>query len=242
MIPILIDMAERSPALTFQHPDYPERFGGRIPRAIRMLRRAGMGKAIALGGADYWAWVDSDGSVSAIAPPGLDDGNNCKIPLQPEDFAVLAYHDPVACSLKDLLHLYLNHFPDRAAAVSAAPSEIFPCKFKLQVSEQPAPIDIESALRKVSPRGFTPYWQFEPLATFFERRTFRRRFGLSKLKLAGYGQRYLEEQVQEVKDNMKSLLAKRSQQVLTTGFCVERSQVPGAIVIHVQMEAFLGTL
>lgn len=242
MIPTLIDMAERSPALTFQYPDYPERFGGRVPRAIRMLRQVEWGGAIALGGADYWAWVDSDGRVSAIAPPGLDDDNTCKIPLQPEDFAVLAYHDLATYSLKELLHLYLNHFPDRAAAVSAAPSEIFPCKFKLQVSGQPTPIDIESALRKVSPTGFTPYWQFDPLATFFERRTFRRRFGVSKLKLAGYGRPYLEEQVQKVKDNMKSLLAGRSQQVLTTGFCVERSEVPGATIIHVQMEAFIGML
>ena len=77
--------------------DYPERFGGRVPKTVRTKRRVAADFPICLvkpdcvapRGDTFPAWTNSHGAVSAILPNGE------KLGLYPSEFEVVEWLDPV---------------------------------------------------------------------------------------------------------------------------------------------------
>ncbi len=89
-----------SPALRFRSGHYPDRFNGRVPSAVRTLRRVGpegmicmtmsRRKVLALNipaGEVVPVWVNSHGAVAAILP-GVGE-----LGLRPDEFDVVDWHD-----------------------------------------------------------------------------------------------------------------------------------------------------
>lgn len=88
-----------SPALKQQSKHYPERYKGRVPKAVRMLETVtadaipGLGippecrDMIAVASAEYPVWVNMHGAVSVLLPNGKQLG------LKPDEFEVTEWHE-----------------------------------------------------------------------------------------------------------------------------------------------------
>jgi len=87
-----MSIAKKSPALTKQSEHYPERFKGKVPYKVRMLKTVTSDlpfivKPIlwAYEGETYDVWVNSHGAVSAFLPEDL-------LGLKPDEFEVIEWH------------------------------------------------------------------------------------------------------------------------------------------------------
>lgn len=81
-----------SPALKSQSRHYPERFGKRVPRRIKMLRNVWpdmtpRSSLVATEGVVYEAWTNSHGAVAAII-----EGDT--LGVKPDEFEVVEWHNP----------------------------------------------------------------------------------------------------------------------------------------------------
>jgi hypothetical protein len=92
------EMTIDCPALHSRSKLYPERFEGRVPKTIRMLRTVQPDQpmrslspewrgVIAEHGMIYGAYTNSHGAVCAV----LDDGK--KLGVKPDEFEVVTWHD-----------------------------------------------------------------------------------------------------------------------------------------------------
>jgi ribA/ribD-fused uncharacterized protein len=91
-----------SPALAHRSRLYPESFGGRVPKVVRMLETVRMSLPFLIltadrdipykaeAGGEYPAWVNSDGVVSAVI--GTDEYG--KLRLKPGEFEVVEWWEP----------------------------------------------------------------------------------------------------------------------------------------------------
>lgn len=85
------------PALHSRSKHYPERFCGKVPKSVRVLKRVTPDAPlcfltenrtlVAEEGRVYNAWTNSHGAVSAV----LDDGR--RLGLKPDEFEIVTWHD-----------------------------------------------------------------------------------------------------------------------------------------------------
>ena len=87
----------RSPALDFQSEHYPERFNGKVPKRVRLLRtiHSDLTAFIASGeflfgvvGQEYDCLVNSHGAVSIVSALYRDS----MLGLKPDEFEVVEFH------------------------------------------------------------------------------------------------------------------------------------------------------
>lgn len=82
------DLALYGPALSHRSEQYPERFKGRVPKRIRMLKRVTSDipfsdpNLVAENGAIYTAWTNSHGAVAAWI-------NGKRLGVRPNEFEVI---------------------------------------------------------------------------------------------------------------------------------------------------------
>lgn len=90
--------AMESPALFKLAPEYPAYFEGKVPLTIKMKKTVtgdlpmimpGSADLIAVGGNEYYCWVNSYGAVTAILP------NNEQLGVKPNEFEVVLYHNVI---------------------------------------------------------------------------------------------------------------------------------------------------
>lgn len=83
--------AFKSPALKHKNSDYPAIFNEQVPLKIRMIKTVKSDlpfkvNATATEKSEYYCWVNSYGTISAILPDGEELG------VKPDEFEVIEFH------------------------------------------------------------------------------------------------------------------------------------------------------
>lgn len=96
----IIEMAKQSPALKMRSNEpepfsYPNKWNDRVPLKVKMKETVTSdmvmffphdSEMIAIGGNEYYCWVNSYGALSAILPHGE------RLGLKPDEFEVIEFH------------------------------------------------------------------------------------------------------------------------------------------------------